>query len=99
MFYKDYYVYILASKRNGTLYIGVTNDIIRRIQEHKEGLIDGFTKKYKVHILVYYETYADISDAIYREKQLKVWKRKYKLDLIEKSNPSWKDFYNELISN
>jgi len=98
MFFNDYYVYILASERNGTLYVGVTNDIIRRIQEHKEGLIEGFTKKYKVHTLVYYETYNDIDEAIYREKQMKIWKRKYKLDLIEKYNPNWKDLYYELIS-
>jgi putative endonuclease len=98
MFDNDYYVYILASKRNGTLYVGVTNDIIRRVQEHKEGLVDGFTKKHKVHTLVYYETYNDIEEAIYREKQLKVWKRKYKLDLIEKNNLHWEDLYDELIS-
>jgi len=71
MFSKDYYVYILASKRNGTLYIEVTNDIIRRVQEHKEGIIEGFTKKYRVHIWFIYEIYGDIGDAIYREKQLK----------------------------
>jgi len=99
MFSNDYHVYILASKRNGTLYIGVTNDIIRRIQEHQEGINDGFTKKYKVHTLVYYEVYGDIGDAIYREKQLKEWKRKYKLDLIEKTNPQWEDLYSELISD
>ena len=97
MFNKDYYVYILASKRNGTLYIGVTNDILRRVQEHKEGIIEGFTKKYRVHILVYYEIYGDINDAIYREKQLKEWKRKYKLDLIEKNNLQWRDLYFDLI--
>lgn len=99
MFSNNYYVYILSSERNGTLYVGVTNDIIRRIQEHKEGLIEGFTKKYKIHTLVYYETYNDIGETIYREKQLKDWDRKFKLDLIEKSNPQWEDLYSELIDN
>lgn len=98
MLLKDYYVYIMASQRNGTLYIGVTNDIIRRAQEHKEGLLGGFTKRYRAHILVHYEVYGDIGDAIYREKQLKAWKRRYKLGLIEKNNPQWEDLYRELIS-
>jgi len=91
-----YFVYILASQRNGTLYIGVTNDLVRRIYEHKQKLVDGFTKKYNVERLVCYEEYADVRDAITREKQLKKWNRKWKLDLIEKSNPQWNDLYSEL---
>jgi len=86
-----YYVYILASKRNGTLYIGVTNDLQRRIYEHKNNLIKGFTQKYDIHNLVYYEETNDINLAIERENNLKNWKRKWKIELIEKSNPTWKD--------
>lgn len=93
---KDYYVYILASKRNGTLYIGVTNNLQRRIYEHKEGHIEGFTKKYNVKDLVYYEATADINSAIEREKQMKKMTRKSKLDLIEKDNPDWVDLYYNL---
>ena len=95
---KQYYVYILASKKNGTLYIGVTNNLLKRVDEHKNKLIDGFTKKYNVHNLVYYEQFNDISSAITREKQLKNWKRKYKLELIEKSNPNWTDLFEELTA-
>ncbi|MFC1694322.1 GIY-YIG nuclease family protein [Candidatus Latescibacterota bacterium] len=94
---KKYYVYILASKRNGTLYIGVTNDLIRRVYEHKNDLIDGFTKKYGVHSLVYYEQYDDVVNAIQREKRLKKWNRQWKIELIEKENPEWKDIYLQLI--
>ncbi len=86
-----YYVYILASKRNGTLYIGVTNDLSRRLAEHKNKLISGFTAKYNVHTLVYYESTSDINSAISREKQIKEWKRIWKIELIEKENPDWKD--------
>jgi putative endonuclease len=87
----------MASKRNGTLYIGVTNDLVRRVFEHKNDLVDGFTKRYQVHNLVYFEhTNASLS-AITREKQLKKWNRKWKLELIEKFNPDWKDLYEELI--
>ncbi|MBI2037547.1 MAG: GIY-YIG nuclease family protein [Candidatus Magasanikbacteria bacterium] len=93
---KNYYVYILASKRNGTLYIGVTNSLIRRIYEHKQNLIAGFTKKYGVHNLVYYETYDSIDTAIAREKEIKKWRRKPKIDLIEKDNLNWRDLYKEL---
>ena len=93
-----YYVYILASKRNGTLYIGVTNDIIRRVYEHKNNLIEGFTKKYNVHQLIYFEQTNDIESAIKREKQLKKWNRKWKLELIEKQNPKWNDLYEEIIN-
>jgi putative endonuclease len=93
---KTYYVYILASKRNGTLYIGVTNDLIRRIYEHKDNLVPGFTDKYGVHKLVYYERVDDIQSAIEREKQLEKWSRRWKLQLIESANPYWKDLYDEL---
>jgi len=91
-----YYVYILTSRKNGTLYVGLTNSLLRRIYEHKNNLIEGFTKKYKIHILVYYEEYDDIKNAITREKQIKKWNRKWKLNLIEKNNPFWKDLYSEL---
>ena len=88
---KTYYVYILASKRNGTLYIGVTNDIIRRISEHKNKLNKGFTSQYNVNKLVYYEETDDVTAAISREKQLKGWIRNKKLALIEDNNPKWLD--------
>ena len=91
---KNYYVYILASKRNGTLYIGVTSDLKKRVFEHKNNIVEGFTKKYKVHNLVYYEQTKDIKSAIEREKRLKKWKRIWKLSLIKKDNPDWKDLYN-----
>ncbi|MBI3140759.1 MAG: GIY-YIG nuclease family protein [Rhodocyclales bacterium] len=93
----SYYVYILASGRNGTLYIGVTNDLIRRVWEHKNGAVEGFTKKYDIHHLVYFEQTEDVSSAIQREKQLKKWERKWKLDLIEKTNPYWRDLYEDLV--
>ncbi len=94
---KPYYVYILASKRNGTLYVGVTNNLIRRIYEHKNGLADGFTKKYGVKILVYYEQGDSKEGTLLREKQIKDWHRKWKLKLIEKTNPEWKDLYDEIL--
>ena len=94
---KKYFVYIMASRRNGTLYIGVTNDIVRRVYEHKNNVIKGFTEKYKVHHLVYLEETDDINSAIAREKQLKKWKRDWKIRLIESMNPEWKDFGEELI--
>ena len=93
---KFYYVYILANKRNGTLYIGVTNDLTKRVYEHKYNLSDGFIKKYNVHSLVYYEQHNDIESAIVREKRLKKWNRKWKLELIEKENPQWRDLYEDL---
>lgn len=92
-----YFVYILASKRNGTLYTGVTNNLIKRIHEHKNGLVEGFTNKYGVHTLVYFEEHSDIDQAILREKQMKKWKREWKLNLIEKLNPEWRDLYGEVI--
>ena len=88
---KTYYVYILASKRNGTLYIGVTNDLDRRVREHREDIADGFTKKYGVKQLVYFETHDDIHVAIHRETRLKKWKRRWKIELIEKANIEWRD--------
>lgn len=93
---KIHYVYILASKKNGTLYIGVTNDLASRMEVHKLGLISGFTKKYNIKILVYFEEIDDIYLAIQREKDLKKWKRSWKLKLIEESNPHWEDLYNNL---
>ncbi|HHS14507.1 MAG TPA: GIY-YIG nuclease family protein [bacterium] len=93
---KQYFVYILASQRNGTLYIGVTNDLIKRVYQHKNNIIKGFTDKYKVHHLVYYETTGDIESAIQREKQLKKWNRKWKLELIEKMNPEWNDLTDSI---
>ena len=93
---KSHYVYILANKRNGTLYTGVTNDLTKRAYEHKNNLIEGFTKKYHVHRLVYYEETKDVYSALTREKRLKKWKRNWKLDLIEKVNPDWEDLYYQL---
>jgi len=90
-------VYILASKRNGTLYTGVTSDLVKRVYEHKNGLADGFTKKYNVHHLVYFELHEDMNAAITREKQIKKWNRVWKLELIEKGNPLWKDLYDEIL--
>jgi putative endonuclease len=96
MLTKQYFVYILASRKNGTLYIGITNDLLKRLYEHKNNLADGFTKKYGVHNLVYYEIHNDASNAITREKQLKKWNRQWKLELIEKTNPAWNDLYDDL---
>jgi len=92
---KKYFVYILASKRNGTLYIGMTNDVERRIYEHKVGISNGFTAKYGVKSLVYYETFDDPMSAIIREKRMKKWKRAWKIKLIEKANPNWEDLSKE----
>ena len=91
-----YFVYILASGRNGTLYIGVTNDLVRRVWEHREGLVPGFTKRYDVKMLVYYEQFQNIGFAIHRETRLKKWKRQWKLELIESVNPDWNDLYEGL---
>jgi len=92
------YVYILASRKNGTLYIGVTRDLIRRIYEHKSGTVEGFTKKYKVDQLVWFDNSESIIAAIQREKQLKNWKRAWKIQLIEQTNPHWHDLYPALLS-
>jgi putative endonuclease len=95
---KNFYVYILASRRNGTLYVGVTSDLIKRVWEHKNKLVEGFTEQYDVTNLVYYERFLDAENAIRREKRLKKYNRKWKTDLIEKANPGWKDLYENLIS-
>ncbi|MFN5382508.1 MAG: GIY-YIG nuclease family protein [Alphaproteobacteria bacterium] len=94
---KCYWLYILASKRNGTLYVGVTSDLPRRVYEHKEKLIAGFTKKYNITYLVYAEEFQDINDAIRREKCIKKWNRAWKLKLIEEQNPDWRDLYENII--
>ncbi|MDD5071999.1 MAG: GIY-YIG nuclease family protein [Patescibacteria group bacterium] len=91
------YVYIMASGKNGILYIGVTADLQNRVYGHKQKLVEGFTKKYNVDNLVYYEIFGDIGEAIMREKQLKKWKREWKIKLIEKNNPGWKDLCDELF--
>ena len=90
-------VYILASKRNGTLYVGVTSDPVKRLWEHRHGVVDGFTSKYKVHALVYLEQYDRMEEAILREKQTKKRNRAWKIRLIEESNPEWRDLYPEIV--
>jgi putative endonuclease len=97
MLNKFYWVYIMASRRNGTLYIGVTNDIARRAWEHREGRVRGFTRKYDVKMLVYCEPFENIAAAIHREDRLKKWKRRWKLELIEKTNPEWHDLYETVV--
>ena len=94
---KYYYVYILASKPYGTLYTGVSSNIPSRTWQHKNDLVEGFTKRYHVHRLVWYEQTNSIESAINKEKQIKKWRRRWKLDLIEKMNPDWKDLYDEII--
>jgi putative endonuclease len=89
-------IYILASKRNGTLYTGVTSNLIKRIWQHKNDLIEGFTKQHQVHSLVYYELHDRMEAAIQREKQLKKWNRAWKIQLIEEKNPQWKDLWKEI---
>jgi putative endonuclease len=93
----QYFVYILTNKYNNVLYVGVSNNLIRRVYEHKNKLISGFTSKYNVNKLVYYEVYSSIFDAIKREKEIKGWKREKKIALITSFNPEWKDLYKELI--
>ena len=90
-------VYILASQKNGTLYIGVTCNLVQRIWQHKNDLVEGFTKRYGIHMLVYYELHSDINSAITREKQLKKWNREWKLGLIEQNNPQWQDLWPTII--
>lgn len=90
-------VYILASQKNGTLYIGVTSDLVKRCWEHKENLVEGFTKRYKIHYLVYFELHETMADVIQREKQIKKWRRAWKLSLIEEQNPEWRDLSNEIV--
>jgi putative endonuclease len=93
---KNFYVYILCSQRNGTLYTGITSNLLKRVYEHKHGLVEGFTKKYKVHNLVWYEVHESVESAIMREKQIKKWKRDWKLKLIEKENSGWIDLYDKI---
>ncbi len=94
---KSYWVYIMSSKRNGNIYVGVTSDLLRRVYEHKEKLIEGFTKKYNITQLVHAEEFQDINDAIYREKCIKKWNRTWKLKLIEEQNPDWRDLYKNML--
>ena len=93
----SYWVYILASKPGGTLYVGVTNDLKRRIYEHREGLADGFTKRYSVKSLVYFEPHETITTALQREKNINHWSREWKIDLIVGYNPDWRDLYEEIV--
>jgi putative endonuclease len=90
-------VYILAGKRNGTLYVGVTSDLVKRIWEHKNDVVEGFTKRYQVHTLVWYEMHESMESAISQEKRLKRWKRAWKLELIEAANPGWQDLYDSIV--
>lgn len=90
------YVYIIANKKRGTLYVGVTSDLIRRVWEHKTKIVPSFSAKYNLTKLVYYEQFEDISEAICREKKLKKWLRNWKIELIENFNPEWKDLYDEI---
>ena len=92
-----YWVYILASKPGGTQYVGVTNDLVRRVYEHREGLADGFTKRYSIKTLVYFEPHETIVAALQREKNIKHWSREWKIDLIVASNPEWRDLYEEIV--
>ena len=94
---KQFYVYILANKRNGILYLGVTSNIVQRVWQHKNSMVAGFTRNYGIKILVYYEVHGNAEAAITREKQIKKWRRAWKLQLIEEKNPHWKDLYEEII--
>ncbi len=94
----SYYVYLLASERNGTLYVGMTNDLVRRVWEHKSNVVEGFTKRYRVHTLVWFESAEEPAAAILREKQIKKWSRRWKLDLIEQENPRWLDLYDSITA-
>ena len=97
MMIKQPAVYILTNERNGTLYIGVTSDLVKRIWEHKNNLVEGFMKRYSVHHLVWYELHENMNSAIEREKNLKEWKRAWKIKLIEEDNPKWSDLYNSIL--
>ena len=97
MMIKQPAVYILASERNGTLYIGVTSDLVKRVWEHKNNLVEGFTKRYSVHHLVWYELHENMNSSIEREKKLKEWKRAWKIRLIEENNPNWNDLYESIV--
>jgi putative endonuclease len=91
------YMYIMASQKNGTLYVGKAENLVKRVAEHKQDVVDGFTKKYHVHTLVYFESYEQVEGASLREKQLKEWKRIWKIQLIEQSNPEWRDLFEDLL--
>ena len=95
---KSFYVYILANQRNGTIYTGSTSDLVKRVWQHKNKLTPGFTKKYNVNLLVYYETHSTIYEAARREKRLKNWPRNWKINLIEEGNPKWRDLYQDICS-
>ena len=90
-------VYLLASRYRGTLYVGVTSDLVQRIWQHRQGLVEGFTQRYGAHMLVWFEQHATMLDAIAREKRIKEWKRAWKLELIETNNPRWRDLYDDLL--
>ena len=96
---KQYWVYVLASKRNGTLYCGVSSDLIKRVWQHKNDVIDGFTKKHQVKRLVYFEAHQEVQGALGREKRIKKWKRDWKLRLIEEKNPEWRDLYDQIAGS
>ena len=93
---KQFYVYIMASRRNGTLYIGISSNLVQRVWQHKNNMVEGFTEKYNVKHLVYYEVHESAESAITREKQIKKWRRKWKLRLIEEQNPQWEDLYSRI---
>ena len=95
----DYFVYMLASQRNGTLYVGVTNDLVKRVWEHKNDFVEGFTRTYAVHRLVWFESTPDVALAIQREKQIKKWRRAWKLEMIERENPDWRDLYETIAGS
>jgi putative endonuclease len=97
VFTKFYHVYLLASQRNGTLYVGVTNDLVRRVGEHRDHLVPGFTKTYNVTRLVWFEQHNSIHEAIAREKRIKAWKRQWKIDLFKETNPRWEDLYFSVL--
>lgn len=94
---KQYYVYIICNKRNGTLYTGITSDLIKRIWQHKQGFVEGFSRQYGLKRLVYFEVFNDVKEAILKEKRIKKWNRQWKINLIEKSNPTWNDLYDGLL--
>jgi putative endonuclease len=93
-----YYVYLLANRKHGTLYVGMTRDLVRRAYQHKNDAVEGFTSRYNVHLLVWFETYDDPLNAIAREKEIKKWRREWKINLIERSNPEWINLYEALAS-
>ena len=94
---RRFFIYIMANKRNGTIYTGVTNNLTARVWQHKKSIREGFVSEYDLHKLVYFERHGNISSAISREKQIKKWRRKWKLQLIEKQNPEWRDLYEEIV--